>query len=427
MARELPRWFYFLIPFYAIQEIIYTFTPIYILHLGGNVVDVGIAVALYSIAYMPASIIGGKLADTLGKRRSLALLGLTFQAVSLVGMSLLRSIYSIEGFFTLYSFGYSITIPIVGLLVMETLPKEKWGEGNSISFRFMIIGYILGLGPAIAFLLYLPFYDFFIIPFLFLIVGFLFAVRLIKEPMVTFERRTQISNFSGFIERLSKYPVLFLRLPKLLDFKAIYRSSKNSMTRDLPVIMLSAGLFFFASNLLFTSYTPFLYSNNISFGLIMLSSLYLTIINYIGTVRPIKAPAEKGDVKFIVNMIMVRALGALSAALLAAYIFGFNTLLYTFVIYSVLGMAYTPIFIGMNSLLYYRLPSGGRGGMLGVYSAISSLSLFFGSYLSGLISFYLGYFMTYFLAAIFFFIAAISIEWHFKSHTPDDKEISLSI
>ncbi|MDG7042063.1 MAG: MFS transporter, partial [Nitrososphaerota archaeon] len=134
MARELPRWFYFLIPFYAIQEIIYTFTPIYILHLGGNVVDVGIAVALYSIAYMPASIIGGKLADTLGKRRSLALLGLTFQAVSLVGMSLLRSIYSIEGFFTLYSFGYSITIPIVGLLVMETLPKEKWGEGNSISF-----------------------------------------------------------------------------------------------------------------------------------------------------------------------------------------------------------------------------------------------------------------------------------------------------
>ena len=82
--------------------------------------------------------------------------------------------------------------------------------------------------------------------------------------------------------------------------------------------------------------------------------------------------------------------------------------------FTILGMAYTPIYIGVSSLLYYNLPSTNQGATLGVYSSLTNLALFFGSILSGVVSYYLGYSLTYFVSAIFFLIASIALEWHFR-------------
>jgi predicted MFS family arabinose efflux permease len=88
----------------------------------------------------------------------------------------------------------------------------------------------------------------------------------------------------------------------------------------------------------------------------------------------------------------------------------------TFLIFTVLGLAYTPIYVGLSSLLYYNLPSINQGATLGVYSSLVNLSLFVGSLASGYISYYEGYSFTYFVSALFFLTAAIILEWYYKVH-----------
>ena len=77
-------------------------------------------------------------------------------------------------------------------------------------------------------------------------------------------------------------------------------------------------------------------------------------------------------------------------------------------------MAYTNITIGMNALLFGFLPKGRSGGTLGVYSAINSIAMFFGSLLSGNISLFFGYPPTFLLSSIALFGAASLLELHFK-------------
>jgi MFS family permease len=77
----------------------------------------------------------------------------------------------------------------------------------------------------------------------------------------------------------------------------------------------------------------------------------------------------------------------------------------------------------MNALLYRFLPKEGQGGTLGVYSALNSIAMFLGSFLSGNISFFLGYPVTFLLSSIALFGAASLFEWHFKPRRTVDEEL----
>jgi len=409
-----PTWYRFLIPYYATQEVIVNVVPLYILFLKGNVLDVSYATALYSIVPIISSITAGRLADTYGKRRLIILLSVLIQFLGYVIMIIIKNILAIIISYTIFSLGFSFAIPVIGLLLTETLPKNQWGRGNSISFLYMTMGYIVGMIPTILALFFEPFIYSLYIPIVFLIISVLFALKFIRDPEITFERRSEVKNINAFLHRILKLPVITLRAPTFNDFKLMIKSFNSTFSRDLPVVMVSAAIFFFATNLFFTSYTPYLASNNIPYWMILITSTYILLINSIGIIQPIKNRAEKADVRFVVDMLFVRTIGALSASIAAAYLFGISAFFSTFVTFTILGIAYTPLYIGLSSLLYYNLPSTNQGATLGVYSSLVNLALFLGSLLSGIISFYAGYSLTYFVAAIFFLIASITLEWHFK-------------
>ncbi len=409
-----PSWYKFLIPYYATQEVIVNIVPLYILFLRGNVLDVSYATALYSIVPIISSITAGRLADTYGKRKLIILLSVLLQFFGYIIMIFIKNILAITVSYTIFSLGFSFAIPVIGLLLTETLPKNQWGRGNSISFIYMVIGYIVGMIPTILMLLLEPFAYSLYIPIIFLMISALFALKFIKDPEITFERRSEVKNFNAFIHRILKLPVITLRAPTLNDFKLIRKAFNSTFSRDLPIIMVSATIFFFATNLFFTSYTPYLASNQIPYWMILVANTYILLINSVGIIQPIKRRAEGADVRYVVDMLFVRTIGALGASIAATYLFGISAFFSTFIIFTILGIAYTPIYIGISSLLYYNLPSTNQGATLGVYSSLTNLALFFGSILSGIISFYVGYSLTYFVAAIFFLIASIALEWHFK-------------
>ncbi|MGC9208599.1 MAG: MFS transporter [Nitrososphaeria archaeon] len=410
-----PSWFNFLVPYYAAQEIVVNIVPLYILYLGGNVIDVGYALALYNIVPIFTSVISGRLADITGMRRNLIFLSLTMAFGAFLLMLFIRSVLSVIVSSALISFGFSFAIPVFGLLLTETLPKNQWGQGNSWSFMFMLSGYIAGMIPTILVVLMFPLYYGLYMVLFYLALAFGFNYAFVKDPPVAFERRSEVKNFNAFLHRILKWPAMTLRAPRLSDFK-ILKSARSPGSIQLPVIIASASMFFLATNVFFTSYSPYLVYNRLPYWMILLTSTYILLVNSVGMHPKIRERAQKADVAFIVDMLLVRVIGAISASVVASYVYGMGAFYMTFLIFTVLGLAYTPIYVGLSSLLYYNLPSINQGATLGVYSSLVNLSLFVGSLASGYISYYEGYSFTYFVSALFFLTAAIILEWYYKVH-----------
>ncbi len=194
------------------------------------------------------------------------------------------------------------------------------------------------------------------------------------------------------------------------------------MTRDIPLIMVTNALFFLGANLFFTSYTPFLKANNLSYLEITGLNIFITCINGLASTQRFSGFSKKGDPGMVVEFLSLRAMAFLFAAIESLYFFGHDVLYVTLLLYLLIGMAYTNITIGMNALLYRFLPKEGQGGTLGVYSAINSVAMFLGSFLSGNISFFFGYSVTFLLSSMALFGAASLFEWHFKPRRTVDEE-----
>ncbi|MGC8599475.1 MAG: MFS transporter [Nitrososphaeria archaeon] len=414
-TQKRPSWFNFLIPYYAAQEIVVNIVPLYILYLGGNVIEVGYALALYNIIPIFTSIVSGRLADVTGMRRSMITASLIITLIAFFIMYFIKTILGIIIATTLFSFGFSFAIPVIGLLLTETLPKNMWGQGNSWSFMFMLTGYIVGMIPTILVSIKLPiFYGLYII-FSYLMLAFLFNYFYVKDPPVAFERRSEVRNFNLFLHRILKWPAMTLRAPRLSDFK-ILKGMKSSVSLQLPIIIAASSMFFLATNLFFTSYSPYLVYNKVPYWMVLTASTYILIVNSVGMLPKIRQKAQQADVAFIVDMLLIRVIGAISASIVASYVYGIGSFYITFLIFTMLGLAYTPIYVGLSSLLYYNLPTINQGATLGVYSSFVNLSLFLGSLFSGYISYYEGYSFTFFVAALFFMFSAIILEWFYKVH-----------
>ncbi|HLN45669.1 MAG TPA: MFS transporter [Candidatus Sulfotelmatobacter sp.] len=70
------------------------------------------------------------------------------------------------------------------------------------------------------------------------------------------------------------------------------------------------------------------------------------------------------------------------------------------------GFAYSIYYTASNTMVFNTLHSGRQGSSLGVYGALVGIATMLGSLLSGFTSFYLGYSITFIIAAIFLAVSA---------------------
>ena len=417
-----PRWLYVVVPLNAIGSSVGSFVRLFILDLGGSVIDVGLAASAFNIALIPSAYIGGRLADYLGRRKLILIISAVGQLLSLVLMTFSGSIPVITLLFAVFSFFHSLSPPIFSLLLMETVPRDGWGEGSAYSFRYGIYGSITGLAMSVTVLLFLPLRSMAFLPIAFSITMLTLSLALIKDPKKLAERRTVTFSRDALMSRLAELPVILLRLPSALDFRMLSRSLRNSLTRDVPLIMSASALFFLSANLFFTSYTPFLKLNGLSYIEIVGLDLFVTIINGLASSRPFKELSKRGDPGIVVEFLTLRAMAFLFGALSSLYFTGRPILYSTLLIYLLIGVAYTNITIGLNAMLYRLLPDGRHGGALGIYSSLNSVAMFAGSILSGTISFFLGFPITFLLSSLSLFAAASLFEWHFKPRRYEEYE-----
>jgi len=384
-----------------------TFVQLYIIQLKGSVIDIGVAATLFAAASIPAAIFWGFVTDRIHTRKNLVVWSYVLIACLLFSFVLVRTVYGVVVLYSIFSFLSTAFATPLNLLIMESQPKSSWASAFAQFSMVSSTGVTLGL------LLSVGWSDFFPLQFLVISLGILslisaaLSVQMIKEPVAIFERSMIAMVSQSFYHFILALPLLFLKIPKLMDFRRIFRGMKFGLTREPALIYTSIGAFYFASGAFNTSLVPSLSSAGITNSQVFLVSLVGMLVqtiafNYLG--RRIR---ESGIRHTAVQGLVLRAVSYGGFAIAIAYLVGIPYLALALVLYPLgAGIAYAYYYAASNVMVFNTLGRSNQGAALGVYSAVVGLTTMMGSFISGFISFYVGYYATFLAAALWLALAA---------------------
>ncbi len=149
--REFPRSFWTLIGARFIDQLggalVYPFFALFITHkFGVGMTEVGILFALFSLTSVGGNIVGGALADRLG-RKKLIIMGLIFSALSSMLLALsptIEVVYAASMFVGLFA---NIGGPASGAMIADILPERQRAQGFGI--LRVAFNLAVAIGPAI--------------------------------------------------------------------------------------------------------------------------------------------------------------------------------------------------------------------------------------------------------------------------------------
>jgi len=404
------KWMSLMLPFNMAVGPIGTFVQLYILELGGSVVDVSLAVTLYNLVSIPSLILWGFITDRVYGRRLMIVGSFLSTSLILTLFPAVNSIAYVSLLYALIALSTSASTAPLNLLIMETEKRHHWATAFAKFSMIVSIGQTLGLFLGVFWSYLLPL-RYLSIPLSILSFTSTFlAFALIKEPPITFERHAVLMSLHSFSEHLKAAPYIFLRIPKPSDFKRLFRTLKYELTGYVPTLYLSIFIFYISSGLFNTSIIPFLQSRNLS-NLIVFTVTAVTMVaqilsfkyagHYVEEETPLKA-AVKG---LILRSTCYGLLG------ISAYLTSGSLLLaLTLTLYPLAGgLAYAIYYTASNIAVFQALNSHHQGASLGVYSALVGLAMVAGSFASGLISFYIGFHITFIIASTFLILSATLI------------------
>ena len=384
-----------------------TFAQLYILHLHGSVIDIGLAATLFAAASIPAAIFWGFVTDRLHTRKGLVVWSYVLIALLLFSFLFVRTISSIIVLYSVFSFLSAAFATPLNLLIMESQPKASWASAFAQFSMVSSVGVTLGL------LLSVGWTDFFPLQLLVITLGILsltsaaLSVQMIKEPVALFERSMIAMVSQSFYHFILALPLLFLKIPKLMDFRRIFRGVKFGLTREPALLYTSIGAFYFASGAFNTSLVPSLSSAGVTDSQVFLVFVVGMIVqtlafNYLG--RRIQ---DRGIRHTAVQGLVLRSLSYGGFAIAVFYFVGAPYLLSALILYPLgAGVAYAYYYAASNVMVFNTLGRSNQGAALGVYSAVVGLTTMIGSFISGFISFYIGYYATFIAAALWLALGA---------------------
>jgi len=384
-----------------------TFAQLYILQLHGSVIDIGLAATLFAAASIPAAIFWGFVTDRIQTRKGLVVWSYVLIAGLLFSFFCVSTVYGIIVLYSIFSFLSTAFATPLNLLIMESQPKASWASAFARFSMVSSVGVTLGL------LLSAGWSGFFPLQLLAITLGILslisaaLSVQMIKEPVAVFERSMIVMVSQSFYHFILALPLLFLRIPKLMDFRRIFRGVKFGLTREPALIYTSIGAFYFSSGVFNTSIVPSLNSAHITNSQVFLVFLVgMTVqtfaFNYLG--RRIQA---RGIRHTAVQGLVLRALSYGGFAIAVFYLVGTPYLASALILYPLgAGIAYAYYYASSNVMVFNTLGRSNQGAALGVYSAVVGLTTMIGSFISGFISFYVGYYATFIAAALWLALGA---------------------
>ncbi len=412
-------WIRSVLPYSIALGPVSTIFQLLILNLNGTVIDVGIALTIYNIVTIPASIFWGFVTDRFHKRKPLILISYTLTGGLLLAFFFAGTVYSLSLLYGVFSLATTASTTPLNLLVMETERKKKWASA------FARLSVMTSIGQTAGLILSMIWASFYQLSYIVIVLAILSLVSaglsliMIKEPAIFFERQVIALTKISLFERLKTVPHFFLRIPRLNDFKRIFRTLRYDLTRQTSLLYISICGFYLASGLFNTSLVPSLEANQISSLLIFLvttTGMLVQIISfrYAGVYTEKLFLVKASVVGLALRSIAYGILGV--SALTVSGIWYFVAVLVFYPLAA--GVAYAIYYTASNTMVFNTLGHMGQGYSLGVYSALVGIAMMSGSLISGFTSFYIGYSATFILATVFLAISVwlISLLSHRRLH-----------
>jgi MFS family permease len=416
-SKSDQKWLWIFVPINAAIGGFSTLLPLYIIDIGGTVIDVGNIVSAYSLALIPSSILWGFAVDRKEKRKPFVTYGYLGITVLLVAGFFLTDIPSLLVLYVCYAGISTVASPAVSILLMESSPKKELSMTFAKYSSLTLLGTALGTIPGAFWTNYLPLRAYFLLCAIFSGISVVLAARYLAEPEFPFERKAVALSQESFVTKLRTVTMIFITIPSLEDIKSFGKMMRSVFTRHLPLLYLSFFLFFTASNLFFTSYTPFLKSRQMDDSGVFI--IFTTLYILQAAIYPItgRACGRFGEDHVAVSALWLRT-GGILAALTTVLLMLHNSTLITASIVSiaVIGTSFAFFNTSSSVLLFRTLPHGKQGELLGIYSALTGIAAFAGAIMSGYLSYNLGYALTFVATALLYVSCALVLRSAVREH-----------
>ncbi len=398
--KTSKKWMFFVLPASITAEGLHIVIPLYVLFLGGNVVDVGIVVGLHYALSAIGAIFWGKVIDKYHVKR--AILFICFSAITICSIGLfftvdLNAVFiisSVAGFFII---GKN---PVTQILVMESVPNNQWSR------LFTQISIITSFGSLTAFLVGSIWDTFFDLRPYFLFCAIVSVSATVLSVGVgsksTIERHTIVHSIHGirhiFDHTRMNFQFIFTKIPHLHDFKPIISIFQRKMSHEIGILFLTNFLFYFGSNIFFTAFIPFLkkydFTNSEVFLVYMIQTMVLlTIFFFVPRLISMITEERATQVSYL-----PRVLGIIVAASLIPSMTGVNSLLMAMISSCLMVSAFSIFSVSNSIIIFKAIPKGFEGTYLGVNSFMTGVGIFLGALTAGYVSNAISYSAAFIIA-----------------------------
>lgn len=420
------NWLYSVFPFSVATGPLGTMVQLYLIELNGQALGTiygGLASAIYNGISIPAALFWGLTIDRLHQRKGLVALSYALTAVLLVSFFFDSSTLGTLSRYGIISFVSFASATPLNLLIMETEHKSRWAGAFAKLSMVASVGNVAGLLVSTVWTDILP--DRLVL--LFVPMGALavtssaLALILIREPPFVLERETVARRRPSFFSRLLANPVFFVAIPSLSDFRRAFRGLRSTLTRSVPLFYISTILFYLSSGLFNTSFVPAMHLFSMPdqqvFTVILAGMVVQTLAfrwagGFVGA-RSLVATSVQG--------LMMRGWSYLGIGVAALLLTGTFFEVSALILYPIAaGVAFAVYYTSANTMMFTTVQSKSAGAALGVYSAVVGIAAMAGSFASGFVSVYVGYYATFIVAGVLLF-AAVAVVGRLPSPSSPDE------
>ena len=407
---NIPRWVYSVLPVSLASGPLSTLIQIHLIDLNGptlGVIYAGLAVSAFNGVSIPAAMFWGYATDWLHSRRSLIVASYFFEGLVLLLLLPLGSTGGTMLVYSLFAFISTASATPLNLLIMESEPKSSWAGAFARLSMMSGVGNVAGLILSTVWAQQLPIVMLSIPLGNLAVVSAGIALLTIPSPDVVLERETIARRQSSFFNRLLSLPMFFLNIPRLSDFRRIFRGLRYELTSYVPLFYISTVLFYFSSGVFNTSFVPSLSHFSLSAGEIFAVILVGMVVQTLAFQYAGGYIARRSLVATSIQGLLLRGACYVVFGISALVLTGSTFLLPSLVLYPLgAGVAFVAYYTSSNTMMFNTVQGRSPGSALGVYSAVVGFATLAGSLASGFISVYAGFHITFILAGIILLAAA---------------------
>jgi MFS family permease len=374
------------------------FLPLYILGIGGSLLDIGVMTSVALFMSIPASFFWGYICDKTQRYKRYILTSFLSSSILLCLFTLSSNIGILATLYVVIAVFHVAHEPPKNVLIAELYTREEWEKSYAIYEGLTEIGWLIGLLIGI----FVSLTNFTSKTTLLICGGlnflaFLLSSILVKDPILVFER--------GLVSIEKKVDFTYRGVTIASKILEGFRVNADLKMENLYAFCGGLALFSLATSTLFTP-LPVFFSKDLHLPTSIIYAIYVSnstagIIGYFSARNKLEQHEEKIRLRKIVLS------RSFLAFLLAAFsIINVHTVVFAALTLTLMGFAYALYHICVLSLSMEIIPAGKAG----LFDVLVSLGSAGGAFVGPLIAQAYCFTYVFLLAGITFLLAYISFK-----------------